>query len=1240
MSKRREPKTRSKSISKLILTMAFCSCLILGSVPLLDAQRCFSQSKKAEASISQKSMPHQLDNQEDQLTSSEKKSEHASSFKRNIDFSNVSGWAEFAKVDDDSAELIIGVSHPHTNDFSELKKIVGANKGNVVNKVLISSKIEAVIVDIPVTSMSTFITEMNTTDLSTYIEPNLQFEAEFIPNDPYWNQQWGPTKIGADRAWDRQLGNSSVIVAVIDTGIDWNHPDLAANYVAFGYDWVNNDTDPMDDHGHGTHCAGIIAATINNSIGIAGLAQVRIMAEKALDENGKGYEDDLANAIIHAVDQGANILSNSWGAYEESALLHEVVKYAYEKGALIVAAAGNNAWNIKAFPAGYDEVIAVTATNESDNPASFTNFGNWVELAAPGVHIYSTVYDDNYAYMSGTSMACPHVSGVAALVWSQFSNATRDWVRLWLRYTADDLGDLGFDVYYGYGRVDAEKAVGEPPEHDLLAWDLEAPQYIEPGSVGNFSVTVFNFGKSNETNLTVQLFANGSVVDSAIVDFLASGEVTTINFSWYPTVEGKYNITSYVVPVIGEENISNNWKSVKVRVCRPKVAIFQNVDPWGHSSNQEALDLYDIPFATFSSKDFEAINLSRFVKVVIASDQDQVFYDAMNASRWWFEDYVRNGGVLEIHAADLGWHSGQWVGLLPGGLQWEEHETNYVNVVNCTHPVMNTPHLITDKELEGWWWSIHGYFSAYPSNSRVVIVDGSERPVLLEFHYEAGLIVASGQTLEWAYGGSHSDMLENSLLYSVHQFEHELAVFLEAPIFLVPGNSSILNATVINYGLSNETNVDLRVLINDGIVDSVVIPELSSGAFYKLNYLWTPTEEGIYNVTSYAPPLIEEKVVVNNEASETVIVRQIKHILFDQTHGTDNIACYSIWVTALRKRGFEIHVHSTGEITLDKLEDYDVFVIPQADSAYLSSEVSAIQNFVFDGGGLLVIGDNNPSIYTNLTSFAGITWTSGEASGVTTDMTPHPITAEVSSVYLISPLVEMNVSDAAQDIVRHEEGEIMLAASVQPFGKVIGFADENSLWDFGIRSADNLRLANNMIEWLATPAYFMHEISVKLEAPAYVPVNSSILLNATVYNRGLSNETNVQLSILINSSVVDSTVIPELLVRFNCTLSYQWTPTITGVYNVTAYAPALSGENDTVNNYVSRTVRVVSVPPVGDFDRDYDVDYDDIVYFVTAYIKYWSGQGKDPACDFDGDCDIDYDDIVYFVTVYIEYWTP
>jgi subtilisin family serine protease len=464
-------------------------------------------------------------------------------------------------------EIVIGVDTSKPESYAKLVEAIAEDRGKIVNAISIRGEAIAVVADMPLNTVSSFREKASKNALARYIEPNRKFKALLVPNDQYWNLQWGPQKIRAEWAWNTTVGDPSILVAVIDTGVDYNHPDLAANYVPLGRDWVNNDTDPMDDHGHGTHCAGIIAAALNNALGIAGLAQVHVMAEKALNAEGEGWEDDLANAIIHAAENGAKILSNSWGGDEDSILLHEAIKYAYNMGLLIVAAAGNEASNAKIYPAAYSEVVAVTATDSNDAPAGFTSFGSWVEVAAPGVNILSTFWDDSYTYMSGTSMACPHVAGVAALVWSRFTSATRDWVRAQVRYTADDLGNSGFDEYYGYGRVNAEKAVGQlPPNHDVLILSWEKPEHIRSGDRVLLNVTVMNFGTSNEQNLTLNLLVNDEIIDSAFISQLASSAVATVNLSWNPTTGGTYNLTTYLVPVPGENATENNAVSETVSV--------------------------------------------------------------------------------------------------------------------------------------------------------------------------------------------------------------------------------------------------------------------------------------------------------------------------------------------------------------------------------------------------------------------------------------------------------------------------------------------------------------------------------------------------------------------------------------------------------------------------------------------------------------------------------------------------
>lgn len=353
-------------------------------------------------------------------------------------------------------ELVLGIDEKQENSFN---LTIARNGGGIIKRLYLNNTSQNIVVTISTEKVTDFIKDISENNSVKYVEPNWKSYIDTTPNDPGWINQWGPRRIQANLAWNRQRNNSTVVVAVIDTGIKYDHPDLAANYVPLGYDWVNNDAYPMDDHGHGTHCAGIIAATINNSVGIAGLADVKVMAEKALTREGWGYDDDLANAIIHAADHGAKIISCSWGSDEDSQLIRDAIEYATNAGALIVAAAGNSGTNTKHYPAAYPEVIAVAATDENDNLATFSTYGDWVDLAAPGTGIYSTYLWNTYVSLSGTSMACPHVAGVAALVLSQYPEMANEQVRNQLFYTADDLGSDGFDIHYGHGRINARKAV-------------------------------------------------------------------------------------------------------------------------------------------------------------------------------------------------------------------------------------------------------------------------------------------------------------------------------------------------------------------------------------------------------------------------------------------------------------------------------------------------------------------------------------------------------------------------------------------------------------------------------------------------------------------------------------------------------------------------------------------------------------------------------------------------------------
>ncbi len=333
-----------------------------------------------------------------------------------------------------------------------------------------------------------------------YIEPDYIVEALEIPDDPMFDQLWGMLNTGqtggtadadidADNAWDVGTGSNSVLVGVIDTGIDYNHPDLAANTWTNpgeipgngidddgngfiddvkGWDFVNSDNNPMDDHGHGTHCSGTIGAVGNNGIGVAGVNwHVSIAGLKFLDAGGYGSTSGAIEAIEYAISIGCRVLSNSWGGGSYSAALEDAIQDAYDAGILFVAAAGNDGLNTDVsphYPSTYDvgNVVSVAATDHNDQLASWSNYGlTTVDLGAPGVDIVSTLPGNSYGSLSGTSMATPHVSGVAALILSLYPGMTVDMVKTRILSMADPIPALAGRCVTG-ARLNAFMSIAEP----------------------------------------------------------------------------------------------------------------------------------------------------------------------------------------------------------------------------------------------------------------------------------------------------------------------------------------------------------------------------------------------------------------------------------------------------------------------------------------------------------------------------------------------------------------------------------------------------------------------------------------------------------------------------------------------------------------------------------------------------------------------------------------------------------
>ncbi|GIV05258.1 MAG: hypothetical protein KatS3mg016_0833 [Fimbriimonadales bacterium] len=357
-----------------------------------------------------------------------------------------------------------------------------------------------------------------------YVERNYLAFACDNPNDPLFPQQWGLVRIQAPQAWANWSPQRTVYIAILDTGIDATHPDLThkvrrySNGALYGYNAILNNAHTHDVHGHGTHCAGIAAAHTHNGIGIAGVAAwnpsmenthtaVQLMPVKVLSDQGYGSFADIARGITWAADNGAHIISLSLGGTAGTQQLRDAVNYAWNRGCLVVAAAGNNGTNAPFYPAYYENALAVAATDPTDTLTSFSQYGAWVDIAAPGQAILSTVPGGGYDAWSGTSMACPHVAGAAALIWSRVPSLSNQQLRQVLENNADPCQPYWFGgIGEGKGRLNLHRALQAAIQLDTTPSVSQltlSHSSVPPGSVVRGTVTLNRAAGTD--GVTVQL---------------------------------------------------------------------------------------------------------------------------------------------------------------------------------------------------------------------------------------------------------------------------------------------------------------------------------------------------------------------------------------------------------------------------------------------------------------------------------------------------------------------------------------------------------------------------------------------------------------------------------------------------------------------------------------------------------------------------------------------------------------
>ncbi|RZB28943.1 MAG: hypothetical protein AEth_01547 [Candidatus Argoarchaeum ethanivorans] len=736
---------------------------------------------------------------------------------------------------------------------------------------------------------------------------------------------------------------SNVTIAVIDTGIDDAHESLddmddnlaTSDPKIIGFkDFVNFYPDPYDDHGHGTHCAGIAAGTGGPSVYKGVAPGAKLVGVKVLNKWGSGRESTIIAGIDWAVqnkdDYGIKIISMSLGRdynNDGTTPMALACDAAVDAGIVVSVAAGNaGMWGGKTVgdPACAKKVITVGAIDDYMDIAYFSSRGPTAdgrtkpEVCAVGVDVTSAEADTGNGYVphGGTSMSTPHVAGVAALMLEYNPNLAPLEIKEILMDTAVDRGIIGPDNNYGWGVVDAMFALpmAIPQEHDIKVSLLFIPEYIKINKSIPINSTIFNNGLNNETNITVQLLINGSIDATKTITSLDSGTNCSVNFTWTHYEEGSYNVSVHAVPVPGESVTINNLASRGINVLSNIYIIGYDTTHGGRPSSWYIDIIDDIKSEGFIVSDITSGPIS----LSLLNNYDAIWIDERGGS-WSTNEksalatYVENGGGLFVEGDELG-------------------DPTIVNVFNMSYSGIQgyygestdiSMHSIT-RGVSSIYFSPVNSLNVYSPAIDVARDVAGNKMIGVRRYGNGKVVVISDEVLAYIYNADNGIFGRNIFRWiTLPPQAHDIEVLIDAPSIVGINVSAQINATIANTGLNSETDVIIDLLVDGTKLGSKTIPLIQNGTDTTINFNWTPTAVGYYNVSVYAEPVPGEGYVVNNLATRYVEVP--KAVL------TDIYADYGI------------------DLDSDGLYDYlaiDVGVnVAKADFYYLYGDIETLNGF-------------------------------------------------------------------------------------------------------------------------------------------------------------------------------------------------------------------------------------------------------------------------------------------------------